>query len=546
MYRILIADDEADVRDLIAKSINRADLELEVVGCVEDGEEAIKLVHELKPDILITDICMPKVSGLELLQAVKDTGINIKTVIISGYDEFAYARQAMELGVTYYLLKPFLPEEMFEVLRKIRDELDSNASLVKNMEVLKTQFEDNIIFIQEQFLKELLRSKPKINHLIEEGKTIRLELEANYYCTGVLKLQSDSVNNVWNFNNQRKVEEFLILIKDEYFDNNTRTYAVSFHDNQITMIFCSLHTDVLEFYTKIWAGIEKMKQSLLKYYNIKLVGALGRIYSRAEQIYDSYQEAQQAIKIISSSQKSILPYEETKHILAGKNTRTMGVKPQELEDKLILNIRLARREKALAVLEDILQYYENFVLDSPEYVNISIFGMVFSVDNALLESGGSFHIWQDEKIKQYFKDQLNYGTLLDTKLVLEDYISGRCEEFAAIMLRQGDKLIYDIKTLIDHNLANEDFNLENASAQLFFSANYVRQIFKQKTGEGFTEYLIRCRMEKAEELLRDPANKIQDVAANTGYSSQRYFSSCFKKYYGCTPTEYREKETYHG
>jgi two-component system response regulator YesN len=125
--------------------------------------------------------------------------------------------------------------------------------------------------------------------------------------------------------------------------------------------------------------------------------------------------------------------------------------------------------------------------------------------------------------------------------MLESYVLRRCDEFSLIISNQSDKLVYDIKTLIEHNLSNEDFNLESASSQLFFSANYVRQVFKQKTGEGFTEYLIQKRMELAGELLQNPINKIQDVAQSTGYSSQRYFSSCFKKYYGSTPTEYREK-----
>jgi two-component system response regulator YesN len=234
-------------------------------------------------------------------------------------------------------------------------------------------------------------------------------------------------------------------------------------------------------------------------------------------------------------------YDEAKQIIANRSLEPLRNRPQELEEKLVLNIRLARKEKALAVLNSIIQYYESFYVASPEFVNMSIFGLVFSIDNALIESGGTFRIWQDDKMKQYFKDQLLYGTLYDTKLVLENYITRRCDEFSLIISNQGDKLVYDIKTLINHNLSNEEFNLESASSQLFFSANYVRQLFKQKTGEGFTEYLIQKRMEKAGELLQDPTNKIQDVALSTGYSTQRYFSSCFKKYYGCTPTEYREK-----
>ncbi|MDF2485145.1 MAG: two component transcriptional regulator, AraC family [Herbinix sp.] len=541
MYRILIADDEAYVRDLVAKSINLSTLDVEVVGCAEDGTQAIDMVEQLKPDILITDICMPKLSGLELIKAIKNTGVNIKTVIISGYDDFAYAKTAMELGITNYLLKPFLPDELFEVIGKLIEEIENNASLLRNMTELQTQFDDNLSYIQERFLKDILMNKSDKKNLLEEARAIKLDMKAHYYCCGILKLQTDAVDIKWSFSNQNLIEDFLRIVKDEYFDSETKTYAVSFHDKQLVFIYCSNHTDVFEFYTGLRTSLEKMNLSFQKYYNIRLVCALGKIYPRLELVSASYEEALLVTKTILPDQGCVMNYEEAKQILANRSLEPLRNRPQELEEKLILNIRLARKDKALAILNEIIQYYESFYVTSIEYVSMSIFGLVFALDNALMESGSSFRIWQDEKMKQYFKDQLLCGSLYDTKVMLESYISRRCDEFSLIISNQSDKLVYDIKTLIEHNLSNEDFNLESASSQLFFSANYVRQVFKQKTGEGFTEYLIQKRMELAGELLQNPTNKIQDVAQSTGYSSQRYFSSCFKKYYGCTPTEYREK-----
>ena len=541
MYRILIADDEAYVRDLVAKSINLSSLDVEVVGCAEDGRQAIEMVKELKPDILVTDICMPLLSGLELIKAVKDTGVDLKTIIISGYDDFAYAKTAMELGVTNYLLKPFLPDELFEVIGKMIEEIENNTSLLRNMLELQTHFDDNLLFMQERFLKDLLLKRSEKKNLLEEARMLKLDLKGRYYCCGIMKLLTDTADIKWSFSSQNLIEDFLRIIKDEYFDSDTKTNAVGFHDKQLTIMFCSNHGDVFDFYTGLRTSMEKMNQSFLKYYNIRLVCALGKIYPRLEQIAASYEEALLVTKTILPDHNCVMNYEEAKQLIENRSQEPMRQRPQELEEKLVLNIRLARKEKAFEILNEIIMYYEKFDLSSVEYVNMSIFGLVFSVDKALMESGSSFQIWQDEKMKQYFKDQLLCGTLYDTKLMLENYISSRCDEFSLIISNQSDKLVYDIKTLIEHNLANEEFNLESASSQLFFSANYVRQIFKQKTGEGFTEYLTQKRMERAGELLQNPTNKIQDVAQSTGYSSQRYFSSVFKKHYGCTPTEYRER-----
>ncbi len=544
MYRIVIADDEAYIRDLVAKSINHSDLGMEVVGCAEDGTAAIEMIKELKPDILITDICMPAISGLDLIKQVKDTGVNLKTVIISGYDDFAYAKTAIQLGVTNYLLKPFLPGELFEVLEKIKEELENNAALLRNMTKLQNQFEDNVLFIREKFLKDIIQNTAVKKNLIEEGRNLRLDLAANYYCTGIVRIHSESAANKSNLENQNVVGEFLIVTKDKYFEETVKTYAVSLNDNQLAILFCSSHTDIFEFNVSIKSSIEKINSSLIKYYNMQLVCVLGKIYPKLEQAADSYEEALSVFKYIIPEGNCVIHYDEARQIKDTKSLKDQK-KPMELKEELILNIRLAKKEKALTVLDTILEYYESLFAASQEFVSLSIFELVFSIDNALLESGSTYQVWQDVNMKKYFKDQILCGTLLDTKILLENYVSKRCEEFTSIIANQGDKLVYDIKTLIDHNLGNEEFNLENASSKLFFSPNYIRQLFKQKTGEGFMEYLIRRRMERAGELLKDPLNKIQDVSAGTGYSNQRYFSSCFKKFYGCTPTEYRDKMLSH-
>lgn len=540
MYHIVIADDEAYIRDLVAKSINNAGLGMEVVGCAEDGTSAIEMIKEQKPDILITDICMPLLSGLDLIKQVKETGVNLKTVIISGYDDFIYAKTAIQLGVTNYLLKPFLPGELFEVLEKIKEELDNNASLQRNMTELQNQFEDNVLLIQEKFLKDIIQNTAGKKNLIEEGRTLRLDLGANYYCTGIVRIHSESAVHKSNLENQNVVGEFLIVTKDKYFEETVKTYAVSLKDNQLAILFCSRHMDIFEFNLSIKNSIEKINSSLIKYYNMQLVCVLGKIYPKLEQAANSYEEALSVFKYIIPEGNCVIHYDEARQIKDAKSIKNQK-KPMELKEELILNIRLAKKEKALTVLESILEYYESLFTASQEFVSLSIFELVFSIDNVLLESGSTYQVWQDVNMKKYFKDQILGGTLLDTKILLENYVSKRCEEFSSIIANQGDKLVYDIKTLIDHNLGNEAFNLENASSRLFFSPNYIRQLFKQKTGEGFMEYLIRRRMERAGELLKDPLNKIQDVSAGTGYSNQRYFSSCFKKFYGCTPTEYREE-----
>ena len=152
-------------------------------------------------------------------------------------------------------------------------------------------------------------------------------------------------------------------------------------------------------------------------------------------------------------------------------------------------------------------------------------------------------MWEDENVVAYLKEHFTSGSLRDAQEVILGYVRKCCRQFASVNESQGERIVFQVKELIEKNIGQEDLSLEAVSGKLFFSHNYVRQIFKQVTGESFMEYLIRRRMEIAGELLKNEALKIQDIAAKTGYSNQRYFASCFKKYYGCTPTEYRMRQT---
>ncbi|MDF2611779.1 MAG: two component transcriptional regulator, AraC family, partial [Lachnospiraceae bacterium] len=130
--------------------------------------EAINLIKELKPDVLITDICMPIITGLDLIKMVNELNLPIKTIVISGYDEFSYAKTAMTLDVKDYLLKPFLPEELFRVLNKIMNELQNQANLLQNMEIMQNQIEKNLVHEQERYLLQVLQNTIPEDKLLEE------------------------------------------------------------------------------------------------------------------------------------------------------------------------------------------------------------------------------------------------------------------------------------------------------------------------------------------------------------------------------------------
>lgn len=532
MYRIVIADDEEYVRELVAKNINRSLSEFEVIGKAENGLQAMELVQSSKPDILITDISMPFMDGLELIRKIQELDQSIKTVIISGYDDFSYAKQALTLGVTDYLLKPFLPSELFEVLNKIKGEIEHQKTLLQNIQSMKNQLEDNLQFLQEHFLKNFFQNIIDKKDILEESRKVMIDLDTDYYAVGILQLQYNLNKKKQNF------KEFLEIVKDEYFSKNIRTYVANLNDNQVAMLFCGKFRNDKSFCKAVEDGINAINDSMGKYYDMNMYCTIGSITTEVEHVPDSYNDALSVWKKVLSLGNTVTFYNDEKK---QREDIDAWERPKDLENNLLLNIQMGRTEKSLECLNEILQFYESMDVQLCDFISISLVEMVHDISDALSRADGKNRVWEEKNLIELIKKNFTYGSLRDAKEILEKYIIKSCETFSAINEKQGDRIVYNVKELIEKNLGNEEFNLESASAQLFFSQNYVRQIFKQITGESFMGYLIRRRMESAKLFLQNPSYMIGEIAFKTGYSNQRYFASCFKKYYGCTPTEYRRQ-----
>lgn len=197
MYRVIVADDEGYVRDLLVKNLTKISPDLEVVAVASNGREALQKALVMKPDIVITDIAMPFMDGLEFITCLQEAGIQSKTIIISGYDEFNYARRAISLGVKDYLLKPFLPKDLEQVLAKAVQELDSQRSLMQNLSLLKEQAGTRAVFAREKGLKDLLEGRLVPN--IQELKEIGVDLSGAWFLAGVIRLSG----SFWDFGSQK-------------------------------------------------------------------------------------------------------------------------------------------------------------------------------------------------------------------------------------------------------------------------------------------------------------------------------------------------------
>jgi two-component system response regulator YesN len=523
MYRVLIIDDEDYVRDLLVRNIHSSDLDAEVVAVAGDGREGLKEALLKKPDIVITDIAMPFMNGLELIKEMQKAGLHSKNVVISGYDEFDYAKQAISLGVKDYLLKPFLPKELTDVLMKLLKELDSQKALQQNMSLLKEQAISREGLVREKALRALLKGK-------ECQAETDISLEGKYYAAGVMRLEGSA----WDFSRQEQVEEFLMLVRNGYLLPDMFMYAVSFDGIQLAVIWCGSGENEDGFLRNIGLGLEKINVSLEKYYHFQLSCAVGKAYTSQLDLEHSYREAMAMWRGNLDGNRQILFYGEDNE----KKEEITSGQIREWKNQIRMSVRRGQKEDALKSLAGLMKCYASFSIKKNDYVSVSVGELVYAIQNDMEQEG---YDRADTEPLTSMQDRITYGSLMDMKDMLDSYIRKCC-----LVVRdnseetKADAVVKLIKLMIENDLQNVDLDLEWVAAKVHFSSSYVRQIFKQYVGESLGEYLIRKRMERAGKLLQKTGLKIQEIAEECGYENQRYFASSFKKFYGCTPTEFKK------
>ena len=535
MIRIVVADDE-DVRDIIADFIGAAAAgggSYEVVGRAETGEAALELVRCMRPDILVTDICMPGMDGLKLIRELNELDFKVHTLIISGYDNFTYAKTAIKLGVSDYLLKPFSPDELLTALDKMKQEIGQQNLFEQSLIQLENELAGKRRRQRQEFLRGLLEGECKSEAVPQQGEELGVDLEADYCCVCCVECFTEKEGD---FALTQEFGQLFEQVSASYFDPKLNAYFTLGEKREIVLLFAGTDRDEAAFQRSIAAGLERLAESMHHYYNLQMRCYGGGIYYDWRMLARSWQEARTVWRGTLDHSRRVSFYSDYEK--AGSRSRGFN-RPTELEHALLLHIQMDRRAEALDTAGQIIRYYEAYPLVMQDFVGLSLVELILTVARCLKEAGSSYNPWEDELLAGYLSTHFQHTTLARANVALEDFVRKSCAEFARFHERQGDKIVAAVKNLVEKNISNEEFGLETISAELYFSIPYLRQVFKQKEGEAISEYLIRRRMETACALLEQPDARILDVAEKTGYSNQRYFATAFKKYCGCTPTEYR-------
>jgi two-component system, response regulator YesN len=536
MYKLMVIDDEQIIREGIIHSLVNCKIGFEVVGEAANGKQALEMIPEMMPDIIITDICMPLLNGIEFIEIAKSINPDIKVVIISGYDDFEYAQKALRLGVYDYLLKPVQAEKLISILVQVKEELDKHNSFLHDMDELKKQIIVSLPVIRDRFFHELISGRIKAGELEQRLNYLDLQISGRLCAIALIKIKNRQSINKEFAGDEGLLQCYIIQITENIFPEFIKPYIFFTSDDKMVVLLTTLDKNRQRVFISLNQILKRIILSIERGLNIDAYAAMGRLYDDALMLYKSYSEAEEAIQFSFLKDKgSVVNYEDINTPQEIQYNR-----PLELEKQLLTQIKLSEEQAALQTIEMILEYYRGLKDVEPSRIKLLVFEITILLLRTIEETGGMIkNIMKDEKLTPY-ECVYQCETFLDLQQFLYQFVMNCIHEIEKVRAGKGYTIVEKAKEIVAAALDNSEFSMDDVAARLFISPNYLRSLFKQQLGESFVEYLTRIRMEKAQKLLDDATLKIHNIAEKVGYLDQHYFSMCFKKYFGLTPTDYRE------
>ncbi len=569
-YSLLIAEDNPrEEREMVRILKNRMPC-IEITGLFPDGQAAFLSVCEKKPDIILTDIVMPKMNGVQLAEQTRAVHPAAQIIFTSCHNDFNFAKSAIDLRVHSYVLKPVMEEELVSAVEKALRLLDAEQQREQERTELLKKVQESIPVLREQFLRDLFFSAGLESSYIEQNLSFLQFDLPDPFAAQIMVLSMHSTADAAAPIDEKYITDFKIQsIVHSYADTRSRVYAVKISDTEFAVaVFLSLEeaenpgrlegTQAVEC-TGSPEGVEvpecredpegsgadadlspldvciSIKEKIDEETDFEVKAGISTEANRVGDIAACYKEAVQALrtKFVGGPSRTVL-YED---IEAASQTVFEGrADLQEVFERIRDMLEFGQRENVGVFLED---YLGNSRPKSEHYVKniaisvVNLIQIVLTEQNEMFENifGKNYRIWQRlEKIE----------SLIDLKKWLEDILC-RCIEY----LEKARNTVYervaeDIKRVVREKYG-EHITVSDIAALVNYSPSQANVIFKKSTGTTIFDYLSEYRLDRAKELLGDPYSRVYLVADAVGYKNKSHFCLQFKKYTGLSPSQYKDR-----
>jgi two-component system response regulator YesN len=530
--KILLIDDEVMIRTGIRTSIDWESFGMTIIGEASNGEEGLEKALELDPDIIILDVKMPVMDGLKFTKIMKEKNPDIRIIIISGYNEFKYAKEALHLGVNEYLLKPVGAEELIEILQKQCEELEKERAAVNKERVLKHIFEENLFLVQSRFINSIIqREYTEETSIIEKAKELQMDFSGMAYQVIIIDID-DFYLITENLSEKEKnqLKQSIKNIAEEVLKPLTNS-AVHFSefDYLISVVNVKNTSD-----NRMYDLYQEIRECVKKYQNLTLTIGVSNTFTGISHIPDGYNEAVLALrsKVFKGKDRII---DVNKLDKAQKATPI--IYPSADEKEIINYLKIMEIDKLNRGIEKICSDLNEMEIDDEKIKEICL--RLIAVSTSYLDEIGVDYRTLGQKNFNPYREIEKYETLSD----IEGWLKATFRNFIEVMQNSKNEKFKGIVKIaiqyIDDNYM-EDIDVLRMAAVTYVTPNYFSRVFKKETGRSFTEWLNMVRVDKARIYLKDPKWRVYEIAEKVGYKDYKSFTFNFKKYAACTPKEYHE------
>lgn len=521
-YNILLVDDEEELRVGIREKICWETLGFSLVGEAANGQDALELAEQLCPDIVLTDIKMPFMDGLELCRRLKQQFPAIRLVIFSGFDEFAYAKQAIGMNVFEYLLKPLNATELSTVLYRLHEEMDKELAQRQNLEALTKRYQESLPALREAFFTRLLKGHFPPEQILERAS--RYEISLKFKGWVVSRIHAGVATG--------EFDELMMLCLQQFFEEHLYWEGCQLHwllyDDDLVLL--AAFVQQVPIYPVV-SQLEKIRAVAQRQFQLPLTIGVGLPVKQPDSLVLSAQGAESAL-----AYRMILGTGKTFYIGDLEPRHTVALVFGERDEQDLINaVKLGTPEKVRQFLQGVLQ--------SSKETSLRQFQCYFlELLTCLIHLAREGDIPLEKVFGSGFSGAIQLTDFASPN-DLAQWIEQCCLHLQELLRRQRNYAtsctIDKAKQYIQQNYQNSDLSVDILCEHLHLSPAYFSTLFKRETGLSFTAYVTKVRMETAAVLLRDTDKKTYLIAQETGYIDPNYFSYVFKRYYGISPSKYR-------
>jgi len=533
MYKLIIVDDEEEVRKGIIQKIDWESFGFDIPMEAENGGDALDYIEENVPDVVITDITMPVMDGLELSSIISECYPSVKIVILTGFDEFKFAQQAIKYGVIDYILKPVLPTDINALMSKLKKMIEEEKSQKEDINRLRAHYIKSLPILKEKFLVQLVTGNLNKTEIDKRSQMYGVALNGDTFMVAAASIDAESMEESGYGENDTELCKFAILNISKEIIEKFPSGEAFFNNDNLIIILGSNEKDKNVLVMKAMFLLDEIRFNIKKYLKIDISIGLGSMSNSINKLKESYKD-------------SLTALEYKKFIGANKVIYIEDLEPsptndvvfdEEKENRLISSIKFGSEKDVKTAIKDI---FDDIVRSSLSLKDYQLYYL--EIVTALTRLGRKFKvdICQMMGISNINDEIQKYATLDEIKEWIEKICIELNKTISDRMKSKTKLLLEKAKDYINQNYSDDTLSLQKLADQLYISACYLSMIFKKEAGETFLKYLMRVRLEAAKELLRNTDIRTTEIAERVGYPDINYFSFFFKKNVGISPREYRK------